>query len=104
MATASVTHYPLRISGEAVDTDALYEIVNPATEEVFATAANGSVAHADDAVAAAKAAHERGQWRTLPPAERADVRDPICARMPAQLDELCALPAAENGCTIRQPM
>src|SRR5437764_918476 len=90
MATASVTHYPLRISGEAVDTDALYEIVNPATEEVFATAAKGSVAHADDAVAAAKAAHERGEWRTLPPAERADVLDAICARMSEQMDELCA--------------
>src|SRR5205809_7617371 len=104
MATASVTHYPLRISGEAVDTDALYEIVNPATEEVFATAAKGSVAHADDAVAAAKAAHERGEWRTLPPAERADVLDAICARMSEQMDELCALQVAENGVTIRQAM
>ena len=104
MATASVTHYPLRISGEAVDTDALYEIVNPATEEVFATAAKGSVAHADDAVAAAKAAHERGEWRTLPPAERADVLDAICARMSEQMDELCALQVAENGATIRQAM
>jgi acyl-CoA reductase-like NAD-dependent aldehyde dehydrogenase len=104
MATTAVSHHPMRIGGEAVDADELYEIVNPASEEVFATAAKGSVAHADRAVAAAKAAHERGEWRALAPAERADVLDAICARMSEQMDELCALQVAENGATIRQAM
>jgi acyl-CoA reductase-like NAD-dependent aldehyde dehydrogenase len=47
VATTAVTHHPMRIDGEAVDADELYEIVNPASEEVFATAARGSVADAD---------------------------------------------------------
>jgi acyl-CoA reductase-like NAD-dependent aldehyde dehydrogenase len=47
MAITAVTHHLMRIDGEAVDADEFYEIVNPASEEVFATAARGSVADAD---------------------------------------------------------
>src|SRR5438067_4282847 len=104
MATTTLQHYPLRIGGEIVDTAEVYEIVNPATEEVFATVAKGGIDHTDRAVAAAKAAHARGDWRAKTPDERADVLDAICARMSEQMEDLCALEIAENGATIRQVM
>src|SRR5439155_17083445 len=104
MATTAVPHYPMRVGGEAVDTDAVFEIINPATEEVVATAARGSIADADRAVRVALEAHRRGSWRSRTPDERADVLDRICERLGAEMEHLVALHIAENGCTIRQAM
>ena len=55
----------------------------------------------DAAVAAAKAAHESGVWRTRTPHERADLIDAIADNMAARLDELTALQVNENGATVR---
>ena len=71
----SVSHYPMFIDGEWVDSLERYEIRSPATDELIATVAKGETSHIDRAVAAAKAAHHSGVWRDKPPEERAVVLD-----------------------------
>ena len=47
MVTTDRKHYKMLIGGEQVDADKVFEIVSPATEEVVATVAHGSIEHAD---------------------------------------------------------
>jgi hypothetical protein len=69
--TTDSKHYRMYIDGAWVDAaDDPFEMVDPATEKVFAAAARGRTEHADLAVAAAKRAHERGEWRRKSPEER----------------------------------
>jgi len=97
----AVPHYPLYIDGQSVDTGETYEIRNPATEELVATVAKGGIAEVDRAVAAAKAAHEEGTWRRIPPAERAALLHEVANRIAGRAKELAALQTRENGATIR---
>src|SRR3954471_25017503 len=92
------------IDGEWVDTEQRYDVINPATETLAATAARGSVEQADRAVAAAVAAHRRGEWRNTPPEERAATLSRIVDILNQRVDELVALHVAENGVTVRQAM
>ena len=62
MSVVSVQHHQMFIDGRDVDSDAVYEIRSPATEELVCTMAKGSVEHADLAVDAARRAFERGVW------------------------------------------
>jgi betaine-aldehyde dehydrogenase len=105
MATASAAttkHYEMFIDGEWVDAPDSVEIRNPATEELVATTAKGDRELTDRAVAAAKAAHERGEWRRSTPDQRADVLRAIVARLNDRMDELVELETRENGVTVRQ--
>ena len=58
------------IDGRWVDNSEKIEIIDPGTGEVIATIAKAGKAEVDEAVAAAKAAHEKGSWRGLRPIER----------------------------------
>jgi acyl-CoA reductase-like NAD-dependent aldehyde dehydrogenase len=89
------------IDGKWIDTDDVYEIRSPATEELVATVAKGRVEHVDAAVAAAKGSFEEGTWRRTPPAERAALINDVALRLAARGDELAALQSQENGATIR---
>jgi len=100
--TATTKHYEMLIDGEWIDAPDAYEIRSPATEEIIATTAKGDREFANRAVAAAKAAHERGEWRSMAPELRAEVLGAIVARLNDRMDELCELEVRENGCTIRQ--
>jgi aldehyde dehydrogenase (NAD+) len=97
----TVTHYPLFIDGEWVDSPERYEIRSPATDEIVATVAKGSVEHVDRAVAAANAAHISGVWRNKTPEERADVLHAVATRLAERMEELAVLQTKENGATIR---
>ncbi|MEU1208714.1 aldehyde dehydrogenase family protein [Nocardia sp. NPDC005825] len=94
-------HYAMYIGGEWVDTDERYEIRSPATERLIATVARGDLSFADRAVAAAKAAHEDGGWRSTPPAQRAQLLRTVADRFAERTYELAALHAEEIGATLR---
>jgi len=83
----SIPHYRLFIDGEWVDSPERYEIRSPATGELVATVAKGGTQHVDQAVAAAKAAHASGVWRTKAPEERADLLNAVAA-LPAALGNI----------------
>jgi len=102
MATVGVKHYEMRIGGETVDAEGVTEIVNPATEEIAATVAKGTVDHADRAVEAAKESFKSGVWADKPPEERSKVMLAICDRLNDELSELAELETISNGATIRQ--
>src|SRR5260370_6131964 len=95
----SVPHYSLFIDGEWVDSPEHYEIRSPATGELVATVAKGSTQHIDQAVAAAKAAHASGVWRSKAPEERADLLNALAARLAERADELPVLQTRENRST-----
>lgn len=97
----SVPHYPLFIDGEWIDSDDVYQIRSPSAEEMVATVAKGGIAEVERAVAAAKAAHERGTWRATPPALRAALLTAVADRLTDRIDELAELQTRENGATIR---
>jgi acyl-CoA reductase-like NAD-dependent aldehyde dehydrogenase len=92
----------MRIGGEDVETDDVFEILNPATEEVVATTARGTVEHADAAVAAARASFDSGVWADLPPHERSAVMLAIGERFNEELDDFIELEIMANGATVRQ--
>src|ERR1700689_5395999 len=97
----SVPHYSLFIDGEWVDSPEHYEIRSSATDELVATVAKGSTEHIDQAVAAAKAAHASGVWRSKTPEERADLLNAVAARLADRADELAVLQTREHGATHR---
>ena len=59
------------INGQSVQSDARFETLNPATQEVLAEVSAGGEAEVNAAVAAAKAAFSK--WAATPAVERAKV-------------------------------
>ena len=104
MATVGLRHHSMLIDGEAVDSDAFYEIRSPATEAVICTVAKGSVEHADAAVLAARRAFDSGVWSRKLPEERAAILTRIAMQLGDELDELTELEISANGATIRQAL
>lgn len=95
-------HYRMYIDGEWVDTDSHHQIHAPATGEVSATVAHGTVEHTDRAVEAAARAHRDGVWRNKTPQERADILERMHEILLARTPELAELVASENGACVRQ--
>ena len=89
------------IDGKWVEADEIYEIRSPATEELIATVAKGTIDHVEAAVGAAKDAFDEGTWRRTPPSERAALINTVAEKLAARADELAALQTQENGATIR---
>src|SRR3989454_3859605 len=90
------------IDGEWVDADEAYQIISPATEEIVATVAKGTVEHADRAVASAKRAFESRVWAGMTPGERSEIMLTIGERLATDMEELIFLETAANGATVRQ--
>ncbi len=76
------------------------EVVSPRTEDVVATVPHAGAADVDAAVAAARAAFDRGPWPRLAPAERVERLRPFAERYAERTDELAALVTEEIGSTI----
>ncbi|MBV8445057.1 MAG: aldehyde dehydrogenase family protein, partial [Candidatus Dormibacteraeota bacterium] len=70
-----VATYQQYIDGEWVGAadGATYEVLNPSTEEVMATAPAGSRADSRRAVAAARRAFDAGEWRLKPQLQRSQI-------------------------------
>jgi acyl-CoA reductase-like NAD-dependent aldehyde dehydrogenase len=90
------------INGKHVDSDEFDEIRDPATEDLYATIARGTVEHADAAIAAARDAFESGSWSRRSPADRSRVMTEIADRIGQELDDLVQLEIHGNGATVRQ--
>lgn len=90
-----MTDYPMLIGGKLVKGDNTLKVVNPATEEVFATAARASVDQAGEAVAAAKAAFPA--WSRTPIEKRQAVVVKIADAIRDNAEELARLLTSEQG-------
>jgi acyl-CoA reductase-like NAD-dependent aldehyde dehydrogenase len=102
MSTVSVKHHQMLIDGEWVDSDDAYEIHSPATEELVATVAKGTIEHADRAVQSAKRAFEAGTWAGKSPDERSQIMVAIAERLATDMEELLEYECSANGATVRQ--
>ncbi|GHE83568.1 aldehyde dehydrogenase [Amycolatopsis deserti] len=74
------------------------QVVNPATEEAFASIADGSASAVDDAVQVAAAAG--ADWAATPPAERAMVLRRLADVFEKRAEEVSALVTRQNGTPI----
>jgi lactaldehyde dehydrogenase / glycolaldehyde dehydrogenase len=75
-------------------------VINPATEEVVAEAAEGTLADVDAALDSAQRAQPA--WESLPAIERARYLHAIAARVRDQLESLARLVVMEQGKTIAE--
>ena len=87
--------YRMTIDGEAVPAEATFDVVNPATGEVFAKAPAATAADLDRAVAAATLAQQ--SWRAVPLEERKALLVKAAEAIEANADELGALFMREQG-------
>ena len=73
-------------------------VISPYTEQEIARVAKGSVADADRAVAAARAAFDQGPWPRMQLQERMDVLRRWSAQMQEREQDVAALVTDEMGC------
>src|SRR5437879_6807944 len=78
-----------------------FEIIEPATSQVMATAAVATPADVDAAVSAARAAFESGAWSEAPASVRAKVLYRIAELIRSEVDQLATLEARNAGKPIR---
>ncbi|WP_029117889.1 aldehyde dehydrogenase [Mycobacterium sp. URHB0044] len=102
MISTAVRNFPMRIDGRPVETSQLFEIRDPSTGGVVATAACGGARDIDNAVEAAKRTFATGEWSRSNPAERVKVLRATAAAMTERIDELVELEIMANGATVRQ--
>jgi aldehyde dehydrogenase (NAD+) len=100
---ALVDEYGLYIDGQWVEPGSgRYDVSNPATEQVIASAPNASVAQVEQAIAAARHAFDSGPWPTAEPAVRARCLQQISDALLARGEEIYAMAQAEWGCTANE--
>lgn len=87
--------YKLLIGGALVEGDHVMDVINPATGASFATVARASVAQADQAVAAAKAAAPG--WAATSLDDRRKAVTALADAIAARADEIARVLTAEQG-------
>lgn len=90
-----MTDYKLLIGGALVAGDMTMDVINPATGEPFATAPRASVAQADAAIAAAKAAVPG--WAAVPWGDRQAKLIELADAIAARKDEIARVLTMEQG-------
>ena len=90
-------YHQFYINGEWVDpvTPQTLEVINPATEQPFATISMGTAADVEKAVAAASAAFDSFSQTSV--AERVDLLGAILAEYTKRYDEIAAAISTEMG-------
>ena len=96
--TQAVPHRKLLIDGRHVESVSgrAFKTLNPATEEVIATVAEGNEIDVDLAVVAARRAFE-GPWRTMRAADRGKILFRLVELMKQHADEIAALESLDAG-------
>ncbi|MDS9468481.1 aldehyde dehydrogenase family protein [Paracoccus sp. MBLB3053] len=74
-----------------------FEVIDPASGEVFAHVAEGGTADIDLAVEAARAAFDHGPWSSLSPMERSKLVWRLGDLIEKHADEIAQLEALDNG-------
>src|SRR6267378_1836575 len=89
----------LLINGKWVDSASgrTFPTINPSTGEVITQVAEADAADVDKAVAAARAAFDKGPWRKMSAAERGVLMNKLADLIEKHADELAQLEALDNG-------
>jgi acyl-CoA reductase-like NAD-dependent aldehyde dehydrogenase len=97
-----MSDFKLLINGKLVDGDATLDVVNPATEAVFATCARASKGQLDQAVAAAQAAFPA--WSATSIEDRRAVLVKVADAIQGNINELARLLVQEQGKPLKDAM
>ncbi|MDQ1409104.1 MAG: aldehyde dehydrogenase [Acidobacteriaceae bacterium] len=107
MATATTVMEPnvkisatkLLINGQWVNSASgkTFPTINPSTGEELSQIAEADAADVDKAVAAARAAFEKGAWRKMTASQRGNLMFKLADLIEKNLDELAQLEALDNG-------
>src|ERR1700674_318163 len=107
MATATTVMEPnvkisatkLLVNGQGVNSVSgkTFPSINPSTGEELARVAEADAADVDKAVAAARAAFEKGPWRKMTASQRGNLMFKLADLIEKNLDELAQLEALDNG-------
>ncbi|MEX1254591.1 MAG: aldehyde dehydrogenase family protein [Dehalococcoidia bacterium] len=94
------TAYQMYIDGRwaGAESGASFDVLNPATEEVIATAPEASRDEMRRAIAAARQAFDEGPWPRMAQRERARILQQIADGLSANRERLAGLLTAEVGC------
>lgn len=95
--------YKLYIDGKWVDSSSgkSYDVLNPATEDVVAGVAEGTVEDAKNAIDAAREAFDKGRWSKMIPSERSLIIFRIADIMERNLMHLARLECINQGKPIK---
>ncbi|RRJ88251.1 5-carboxymethyl-2-hydroxymuconate semialdehyde dehydrogenase [Gulosibacter macacae] len=94
----------LYIDGEFVDATggATFDVIDPATNEVYIQAASAQPEDVDRAVAAAKRAFDEGPWPTMLPRERSRILHKVADIVESRDDQLALIESYDSGLPITQ--
>ncbi|KAB1641192.1 5-carboxymethyl-2-hydroxymuconate semialdehyde dehydrogenase [Gulosibacter chungangensis] len=97
-------HIQLYIDGEFVDAASgkTFDVINPATNETYMTAASGDKEDVDRAVAAAKHAFDEGPWSKMLNRERSRILHKIADVVESRDEELALIESWDSGLPITQ--
>src|SRR5271154_1878767 len=97
--TVKISAAKLLINGKWVDAASgkTFATINPSTAEPIARVAEADAADVDKAVAAARAAFDKGAWRKMKPAQRGMLMNKLAELIEKHADELAELEALDNG-------
>ena len=101
MSTVQVESYPAIIGGERVNAGRTFEVLDPSTGRPCAEVARCGEAEINQAVEAAREAHEN-TWRHTTPAERARVLHRIAELLRRDHEELARLESLDTGKPLKQ--
>src|SRR4030081_3302779 len=89
----------LLINGKWMDSVSgkTFPTINPSTGEVITQVAESDAPDVDKAVAAARAAFDRGPWRKMSAAQRGNLMNKLADLIEKHADELAQLEALDNG-------
>jgi acyl-CoA reductase-like NAD-dependent aldehyde dehydrogenase len=90
-----MSHYKMLIGGQLVDSDRSLEVINPATEEPFATVARASQEDADRAIAAA--ANAFPSWAETPIEKRSMMIAKLADQIAANSEQIARALTQEQG-------
>ncbi len=91
--------YQMFIGGKWVDAKGggTYELIDPATEEAFATVPKGGLEDAEEAVRVAREAFDNGPWPKMTAVERAEIMRRAAALIRERAQELAELETRQMG-------
>ena len=103
MALATELQRKNYIGGEWVDSRSgeTFDVVNPATEEVFATVPSAGREDAQRAIKAARGAFDSGEWTGMEAEERKRILLSVLDHLAAAEDDLATVETQQAGMTIR---
>ena len=97
--TVKVSANKLLINGKWVDAASgkTFATINPSTGEPITQVAEADAADVDKAVAAARAAFDKGAWRKMSASQRGQLMNKLADLIEKHADELAELEALDNG-------